>query len=1029
MPGVDFQGVVMVNESPVLGSHKPHKALPRNEARKKDTPDVPQAIQAPISAPLKARDKSSYPAGDGLRTWMQHFSDTHALPVVSQPLTPPINFRDNFKSWIDDKALRDREFMSQQKIDPGNTPLVADSPPTPENTPPRQADKFPRTDPSFASRNVSDGSTRASRDALESRTDSFRTARENLSSDDESYSLDSPSLHPSRQKWLQDAGLTQVRDVGLGLGLESEDDEPPTPKEPTIPERKGGDFVTFDGVWKNNTPYEVEDADSQVTALADSDGKDRRKVLEIMGEAQVDSPTLGREAQALSKREPRIRQRPDKRRRNASRERKAEGRERAQAARPSKDDAHKLDNSHAELQEVNEKRISQASTTSTIVEAMVIESAPLQRRQTLRHTGKMLQLDALYDQQHHSNQSSSQPDDHSLKHQLRSAKNADEALRERFTSEIAQSKTHKSILAKPEGSSVVVIPDRRSSLQSSAESTKHLSRTLLLTSKQQTSRPTTAPEETVGYFDIPRRERKTVSVVIQQATPFKTEKGPGKEPSPPAAQQVSPAAAAASKELSRPTSTTPGGMATYYIPQTPTSQGTTTPQTAEAYDSQVTKVDRSNSGDWTALRPSSALVTPYSLRSAQSSTPGTLEVNEATIINIYPHTNKSVLVIQETAGGDDSSAKEQSAVIAGNASIALPYAFAPVISQPAPPSPQREITDSPLQNPREPPQPPDFKIIPPTPANAASSSEDTVRNVSSSRRSNRLSAPFLSLKRALSARRYSESVSNPFIFTRTLSLRDPTGHQRPRTIEDNKGNQLHPFWRPRAIEDNRDGSDSDSEFGNNGTLTPQRPSSHGTTYKTSNPPRRTMSLTRRFAGSLRSESKRRPIPRRASISLTSDIVPKDTLNGFPDVETKNLTPRRTLSLTRRLGGSLRLPPASPPRHRRRPRRSTTADWHNQPNYEFIPASDQQYQADETFPPRNNGFQTLAERIERRRSMREESKREERRNWLKGRIGFVGIRDLDVPAGFDMVYPPPDPPHRLTEPTQARRVRARPVGDD
>ena len=1025
MPGVDFKGQAMIGESPVLGSLKAHKVLPRNVTMAKEIAAMPQE-QPNLSppAPLKARDKASYPPSGPLRLWMQDFSDTHAVPVVSQPLTPPINFRDNFKSWIDDKALRDREFMSQQKIDPGNTPLVANSPPTPESTPPRQTDGSSKADPSLALRNVPDRSAGASRNAPESRTDSFRTARENLSSDDESHPPDSPSLHPSRQKWLRDVRLTQSTNVGLGLELESEDDEPPTPREPERAEAGGRDLVTFDGVWNSKTRQVVKRTESQVTKQADPSEKNRQKLPETVGEAQVDSPTLGVEARTLSRKKPRPRRKPEKRGQSTSAERKPKTREQGQTPRSSNDDSHIFDDLDGETHEVNGKRLSQASTTSTIVEAMVIEpSTPAHRRQTLRHTGKMMRLDALRNPQLHSTRTSSHPDDHALKHQLRSAKNVDQGLRERFASETFLSGASKSALAKLEGSEVVVIPDRRSSLQSSADSTRRLSRTFSLNSKQQSSRPTTAPEDSVGYFDVPRRERRTVSVVIQQATPLKMEKKLEKEHSPLTHPEVSPAAAEASRELSRTTSVTSGGLATHYIPQTPTSQGTTTPQTADANDNQPLKADRSNSGDWTTLRPNSALVTPYSLRSAQSSTPGTLEVNEATAISIYPHTNKSILVIQETSGGDDSSTKEQSAMIAGNASIALPYAFAPVISQPAPPSPQREIRDSPLQNPREPPQPPDFKIIPPTPANAASSSEDTVRNVSSSQRSNRFGAPFASLKRALSSRRYSESISNPFIFTRTLSLRDATGYRRPRTAEDNRDSQLHPFWRPRTIWDGNSGSDTDSDFGNNGTLSPRRPSSHGTTHKTSNPPKRTISLTRRFAGSLRSESTRRPVPRRASISLTGDIVSNNTVDEFADVETKDSSPKRTLSLTRKIGGSLRLPYTSTVRHRR-PQRSSTADWHNQPNYEFIPAVDRQYLAEESLQPRNIGFQTLAERIERRRSLREESKREERRNWLKGRIGFVGVRDLDVPAGFDMVYPPPRPP---TERAPAWRISS--VADD
>ena len=1045
MPGMDLDGPAKVNESTVLGSLKAHRAMPRKELTKNDPPTVPQAGRGrspPV--PLKMPVRRSYPTSDRLRSWMRESSEIHALPIIGQPLTPPINFRDNFKSWIDDKALRDREFLSQQKISPGNTPLVANSPPTPETTPPRQMYKFAAADSLPSSRNVSNGSVGTVRHVPESRTDSFRTARENLSSDDESHPPDSPSLHPSRQKWLRDLGLSKQKDVGLGLGLETDEDEPPTPKGVVPTEKgakKGEDFVTFNGVWGSNEPHEAKETENQIARQRDLDEADQQKIKEVMKGAYLDSPTLGIEARSLSKNQPGTKRRLKERRNSETAEQKQEIGERMQSPWPLKDDMHATVDLDTESQHVDAKRLSQASTTSTVVEAMVIESPP-QRRQTLRHTGKMMRLDTLSQQQTRSNRSSLQSDDHSLKYQLRNAKNPDQGLRKRFASETSQAGSQKSALAKLEGSSVVVVPDRRSSLQSSVESSKRISRTFSLNSKPQSSRPTTAPEDSAGYFDVPRRQRRTVSVVIQQATPSKKEKKAEKDVSPPTNIDASTAASAASRGLSRTTSATSGGLATHYIPQTPTSQGSITPQTTDAQDNQIINVNRSTSGDWSALRPRSALVTPLSLRSAQSSTPGMLEVNEATAISIYPHTNKSILVIQEMAGRDDSSPREQSTVIAGNASIALPSTFAPLTTQPAPPSPQRELTNSPLQNPREPPQPPDFKIIPPTPANAASSSEDTVRNVRSHKKSSRFSAPFTTLKRAMSARPYSESISNPFIFTRTLSLRATTDRHRPHSTEDNKDSQLHPFWRPRSFWDGDNGSDSESEFGNNGTLSPQRPSSHGTAFKTSKAPKRSQSLTSRITSSLRPPSTRRPVPRRASISLTSDIIPKHTIDDFANIKTKPATtprrtlslttPKRTLSLTRKVGGSLGLP-SKGATLRHRSRRSTTAYWHNQPNYEFIPADDRPYMASTTSAESRSdqqqqqqqeeeygghshvpslgtsSFRSLAERIERRRSVREEGRREERRNWLKGRIGFVGVKDVDVPSGFDIVHPPPPHP--------------------
>lgn len=219
-------------------------------------------------------------------------------------------------------------------------------------------------------------------------------------------------------------------------------------------------------------------------------------------------------------------------------------------------------------------------------------------------------------------------------------------------------------------------------------------------------------------------------------------------------------------------------------------------------------LDRAKSGEWSALRPRSALFTPFSLRSAHSSTPGTLEVNEATAISIYPHTNKSILVIQEMSGNGLS---ETSAIIAGNANIALPVPPPPVVVEEFPPRPH-----SPLQNPREPPKPPDLNVIPPTPSNGPRTPEADFQPPQSSPK-NRLSGTISVVKRAISTRRYSA----PSVLPRYQSLaRNNTVPSRHRSgAASAQDHNLHPFWRPRGFWDGlSDDSDSDSEFGNSGHL-------------------------------------------------------------------------------------------------------------------------------------------------------------------------------------------------------------------
>ncbi|KAL8908371.1 MAG: hypothetical protein Q9171_005478 [Xanthocarpia ochracea] len=272
----------------------------------------------------------------------------------------------------------------------------------------------------------------------------------------------------------------------------------------------------------------------------------------------------------------------------------------------------------------------------------------------------------------------------------------------------------------------------------------------------------------------------------------------------------------------------------------------------------ITSPNEESNSDWSALRPRSSLVTPFSLRSARSSTPGILEVNEATAISIYPHTNKSILVVQH-APRRDSQTAEHSAIIASNAKFAIPAGSIqpPVIHQP-----RQLLLNSPLQNPRSPPQPPDFKIIPPTPANAAetpspdSQEQPPLKQQLPKRRlSNRV-------KRAFSARRYSETFAAPLTRPMSFSARRNTvnGDARRASTGIDPGKNLHPFWRPRAFWDDR--SDSDSDFGNDGPLVGNSLGMSTDEIKIFDPPKRRGSLSQRL-GSLKLPARRRnePVPK------------------------------------------------------------------------------------------------------------------------------------------------------------------------
>ena len=901
MPGKDLGVDVDILPPLNLGSLKGHKILPRRKIISEDAD-----LGRPIWQERKKRHPSksgqtSYSSAERIHSWIPEASPIKVIPVIGKPLTPPINFRDDFQSWINDVALRGRGLTRETPgKSTGTTPLAQQSPPTPETTPP----KVHRTQ-AAASRS-------STYNTSEGRSDSFKTAQETQSSDDDSQPLDSPSNHPARKKWLKSLGLAKLENVGLGLGLESEDEES-TPRVMSAKHViRHPDFGTFDGNWDasdEDRPDGGSQGDHSSATSVPYDRRPRRR-SRMAEPSTLDSPTLGQEAESSLQKSLSLRQRVENSRRSvppASKDKL-----------PPKEDYFDVD---TELREINNKRLSQASTTSTVVEAMVIQSPP-PRRQTLRHTVKMEDMNSSTPPPPSNRTSMNSNERSSLRRRLRRSGSPDQELRKSY----ASADTSESVGSNPTKAQLdlvpaIALPDGLSSIQSSASGSKQLSRSFSLNSRQPSTRPTTAPEESVGYFDVPpRQDRRTMSVVIRPPKPSKAEKKSEKEIEPPAVAQLSSPSVPTSSEISRATSVTSAGMGTHYEPLTPADHSHATLYLRDPPDEHNLSVDR-NMSEWSAIRPRSTIVTPFSLRSAHSSTPGTLEVNEATAISIYPHTNKSILVIQQMAGESGSSPREQSAIIAGNANIALPGSITPVIQhQP----PTKETLNSPLQNPRDAPHPPDLRLIAPTPANGRPSSEATPPVPETPARTNRFSAPITSIKRAISSRRLSEGFPSPF--ARTFSLRGTASTLRRRTVGDNPepGAKLHPFWRPRGFWDDDDDSDSDEEFGNTGFLTGSRRPSQSTAETT---PRRTASLTRRLRGSLHLGHSPQRLRR---MSLSSEVDQNlyefvNANNGRNQEESKrdgvliqpifqsdrerenDAKPRRTMSLTRRLTGSIRLP--------------------------------------------------------------------------------------------------------------------------
>jgi hypothetical protein len=186
--------------------------------------------------------------------------------------------------------------------------------------------------------------------------------------------------------------------------------------------------------------------------------------------------------------------------------------------------------------------------------------------------------------------------------------------------------------------------------------------------------------------------------------------------------------------------------------------------------------------------------TPFSQISAHDA----LEVSEATAINIYPHNNHSLLLVQQGAQGlqPEAESTAQNILIPGTPEQPL-FAFQP--STPPQENAEPEV-DSPLKNPRKPPRPPQINILPATPAQ---DEKDPLHEAGSLLPQRRRSL----LQRA---RRYSDNIMQP-ILSRSTSLRRRNSERSGPKKEDSRDMHLHPFWHPRDFWE--EFSDSDSEFG------------------------------------------------------------------------------------------------------------------------------------------------------------------------------------------------------------------------
>lgn len=669
----------------------------------------------------------------------------NAVPTTPNlPPTPPTPPVINGTS-ADDVALNGLTDSAPHRSTPA-TPINQNSPPTPDDTPPAELKRavprpFLGTQPSLASTHA----------------ESFRTAREEQASEDESvdgYGFDRPTpratrlparnlngIYPSMDKVAAAASplpsrlrlATPINDDVDAVTIDdpvvqtvNESDrtkEPPPPQESMTPRSK-----------RAYTPSPARDT-AQAPAVIDQ--TEAAPVFEI----PKGVPATVRRGLSLRDRL----KEADKNSPTASTEKLANiiGWNRA------------VSNEH------NIKRMSGASTTSTIG-AMVFESAPLpKKRTTIRKVAKHDSLRSASSPLPTTwNSSSESP--HRLVHKKAKLNNEN---RWSYGSEAARSHSMSSSVVAPklEVIKVAIIPERSSSLHSSAQSSKRHS-------LSGSSGRVQAKKWSDGKPPSSWQRKRTLSE-------SQSERGRDPQQKPLIPPRASSLSAPTSRNTSRANSMTSEHFRRQRkeaetdlrrtLDRMETDRMVLGLRDMQQADETPSKPPRPSLGsqpdpalllatpgtsEWAALRPQSVLETPFSQPSFQSASP---ELRDATTINFFPHNNHSLQLIEPNIAPESQAVRE----VRKHQYI----------------KDDEFSTQSPLRHPRQAPHPPELNIVPPTP----------IRETG---------GPLESQK---SGRQTSQTRSESFVqsLTRGFSLRNAQNRKKDHELD---GKQ-RPFWRPEGF--------------------------------------------------------------------------------------------------------------------------------------------------------------------------------------------------------------------------------------
>ncbi|KAF6826943.1 hypothetical protein CMUS01_09218 [Colletotrichum musicola] len=752
------------------------------------------------------------------------------------PPTPPSHSRtsSSTNSIPPPSSPTHDEAVSQTPTTPARgpaTPPNQKSPPTPDVTPPQPAIRPKAVRPIPLDRTVSKATT------AESRAESFRTAREDpySSGDDDMQSTVRPNVLSARtsqntvRRVSEQSQTKTPTPVGLGLSLESPKDGVPTP-------RTKGDFGTFDGEWASNGEEVEQEWDDNlgrtVTVRKRRQPADKktgtpplrcgRRKVEII-EDRVVTPTNATKAlRAMAHRDRAAFYAP------------------SEIAWASHSNTGSSANDSRRCSGMSAK--STKSNASTVVEAILVDAPSIpQRRQTLRHVRKHVALrDSGSDRSPSSSVTNSYVKSEDSPRRPRPLARPTDSRHNSYasntTSNSMSSGRARREVWKNGGIPVIVVPDRRSSVKSKSSREPSLRSTSSRRSKRSASLSSAARANgskthdlSTPIFDRPGRRSRTMSE--SDGSSQRTIDYPPVVP-----RRSSSLSAPTSRNTSRAGSLTAESLKSRNAllnqssghetrpPPALTLQRAASSETDNGHHHRDHKLNVDRHGDPFFGKRLDTHNTPFSAASVETN--GTApEVSEAKAVNLYPHQNSSVLVVNHSNKPSESSEASQTELSKTPQRPTItttgPDGEGPV----TPPQglPSMDDVDSPLRNPRAAPPvppvvPPAIQFIPATPSGLTPHHERQ-KNMGNYFETMTDDQPHRSgsiVRRALSRRRNSETYpprsGRPGLLTRTLSLTrrgssSGSSHKADAALETPctcpeceapppEDDRLHPHWRP-----------------------------------------------------------------------------------------------------------------------------------------------------------------------------------------------------------------------------------------